>query len=89
MLHYSAHDHLALPRQRQGQPSASRKHCALLLQKPAPRCLSYSHPLAQLRNDPFMNFAATPFLPHNLKTSAFAPVEALLFTLTTRSSNSK
>jgi len=89
MLHYSAHDHLALPRQRQGQPAAARKHSVLLLQKPAPRGLCFSHPVAQLPNYRFMNLAATPSRPHTLKTSPFAPLAALLFALTTRSSNSK
>ena len=86
---FAHHQQLALPRQRQAQPSASREHCISLLQKPAPRCLCDSHPVAQLRNDRFINFAATPFLPHNLTTSAFAPVAALLFTLPSRCLNSK
>ena len=90
MPHYSARDqHLALPRQRQAHPAASRNLSVLRLQKPAPRCLCYGHPVAQSRNQLFRHFPKTAFVTHRLTTSATASVPELLFTLPTRPLNSK
>ena len=81
--------HKAFSRQRRIQSLASRKKCALLLQKPARHCPDWSRPVGQLRKEHLKNVEEIAFAPDNLPISTSAPVEEQLFSLSRRCSNSK
>src|SRR5215831_11693033 len=81
--------HKALPRQRQIQSSASRKECALRLQKPPHHSHCWSHPVGQWRNEHLKNVDEIAFVPDKLPISTSGPVEKQLSPLSTRCSNSK
>jgi hypothetical protein len=79
----------ALPRQRQIQSSASRKECALRLQKPPHHSHCWSRPVGQLRNEHLKNVEEMAFVSDKLPISTGATAEEQLFPLSTRCSNSK
>ena len=90
MLHYLETDqYTSFPRQHLLQPSASTTECARLLQKPPHYCLCCRQSLELSPTQDIMNIVKLALTPDNHTTTAVAALEAQLFNLSTRCSNSK